>query len=295
MLARICYNFRMGVHIKSYAKINLTLDITGVQGGYHTLESLACTIDVADSITLKKRKDGLVNVFMRGMGSETIPPELNNAKRAGDMFVRTFGTTGADITVYKNIPIGAGLGGSSADAAGVLRGMSKLYKKGTPEELSALAATLGSDVPYMLRGGFARISGRGETVIPVSSVLKLFFLIATPPQGVSTAECYRRYGERAAVPRATFEAERALKKGDIYTLGRTLFNALTPPAVSLNPQIETALNELCAFFPVGVSMTGSGSAAYALFDSPELCAWAKSRYKGSFPCFTAKSVPAYKD
>ena len=99
------------VKIKAYAKINLTLDVTGVSEGYHLLDSFVASISLYDLLVVRKRKDKLVSVTMHGMDSKGIPPESNNAFRAGEAFVRRFSTTGADITVYKNIPMGAGLGG----------------------------------------------------------------------------------------------------------------------------------------------------------------------------------------
>ena len=155
------------VKIKSYAKINLTLEILGVEGGYHLLDSLVASVDMFDLIVLKKRKDKLSRVVMKGMGSESIPPEKNVALKAAELFSETFSKGGAEITVYKNIPIGAGLGGSSADAAGVLNGMAKLYGVEDREKLKALADSLGSDTGYMLSGGFARMQGRGEKVTPL--------------------------------------------------------------------------------------------------------------------------------
>ena len=115
------------VKVKSYAKLNLTLEILGVEKGYHLLDSLVTSVDIYDLIVLKKRKDKFSRVVMHGMNSESIPPEKNNALKAAERFSDRFGTFGADITVYKNIPIGAGLGGSSADISGVINGMAKLY------------------------------------------------------------------------------------------------------------------------------------------------------------------------
>ncbi len=153
--------------IKSYAKINLTLDIVGEANGYHLLDSFVASLDLYDLVVVRKRKDKLISVTMRGMGSEGISPEENNAAKAGEAFVERFGTSGANIAVYKNIPLGAGLGGSSADAAGVLNGMAKLYGISDSEALGALADRLGSDTRYMLKGGFCRMQGRGEKLFPL--------------------------------------------------------------------------------------------------------------------------------
>ena len=97
------------VRRNAYAKLNLTLDITGEEGGYHLLDSLAVTVDLSDRVVLRRRRDGLVTAAMHGMGSESIPFEENNAVRAAERFRDEFHTSGVDITVYKNIPIGAGI------------------------------------------------------------------------------------------------------------------------------------------------------------------------------------------
>ena len=115
------------VRQKSYAKINLTLKVTGAEGGFHTLDSVVASVDLYDLIVLKKRRDKLVSITMHGCGSEQIPFESNNAVKAAESFINEFDTCGADITVYKNIPMGLGLGGSSADSAGVLNGLARLY------------------------------------------------------------------------------------------------------------------------------------------------------------------------
>ena len=135
----------MNVRVKAYAKLNLTLGITGKERGYHLLDSLVCSVDLYDLITLKKRKDRLVTVEMHGRDTELLPFEENNAVKAAESYIDFFGTSGVDIAVYKNIPLGAGMGGSSADAAGVIRGLGRLYGRGSEEELKSLADALGSD------------------------------------------------------------------------------------------------------------------------------------------------------
>ena len=101
----------MAVNVKTYAKLNFTLDITGVRNGFHTLDSLVCTVDLYDLIKLTKRKDGRVSIEMHGMGTETLSYEMNNAAKAAERYIEHFGTCGADIKIYKNIPVGGGLGG----------------------------------------------------------------------------------------------------------------------------------------------------------------------------------------
>ena len=181
--------------VTAYAKLNLTLDITGREAGYHLLDSLVCSIDLSDLIVVRRRRDRLVNVYMHGMGSEEIPPEQNNAFRAAEAFVKEFSTPGADITVYKNIPIGAGLGGSSADAAGAINALAKLYGVADRAALRALAAEYGSDTAYMLDGRFARIRGRGEKIERLEGCPRLYFLLICPESGVSAGQCYAEWDE----------------------------------------------------------------------------------------------------
>lgn len=279
----------MGVRVKAYAKLNLTLAITGSENGYHNLDSLVCTVDLFDLIKLKKRKDNLVTVEMHGQGTETLAYEDNNAVKAAEAYIKAFGTNGADIKIFKNIPVGAGMGGSSADISGVLRGMAMLYGKGGASQIKELADSLGSDTGYLLTGGYARLTGRGEKVERLKSNLRLNFLLLLPQGGVSTAQCYGLYDSLPKAAHSSQPAVDALLNGDIQGIGSGLFNELYAPAVKLNGGVETAFKELESFAPLGVNMTGSGSGVYALFDSPEMCAYAKSRYTGKCRCIQLKS------
>ena len=149
------------VKIKVPAKINLTLDITGVKDGYHHLKSIVSSINLYDTITLIKRNDDKITLLEKGIesGCDT---QKNNAFKACKAFINKFGTTGVDIVLNKKIPVGGGLGGSSADIAGVLNGMKKLF--GIDGSVKDLADELGSDSRYMLEGGWAVISERGNKV-----------------------------------------------------------------------------------------------------------------------------------
>lgn len=254
------------------------------------LDSLVCSVDIFDLIKLRARKDGAITVKMHGRGCELLPPESNNAYKAAKAYMQRFKTDGADIEIYKNIPVGAGMGGSSADAAGVLRGMSKLYGLGGDEQLKELADGLGSDTGYMLRGGYARLKGRGDIVEKLDLDKRLDILMLLPKEGVSTAECYRLCDGYPVMNLTSDSAVEALETGDMPLLGKSLFNALYAPAIRLNEDVKTAYEQLQSFSPQGVNMTGSGSGVFAIFENSEMCAWAKSRYKGNFECLQLKTV-----
>lgn len=280
------------VKVKAYAKINLTLDIVGTEAGYHALDSLVASVDLYDEIVLRPRRGARSSVVMHGMGSESIPPEENNALKAAEAFSAAFGTDGTNIVVYKNIPMGAGMGGSSADTAGVLNGMARLYGVNDQVRLKQLADELGSDTGYMLTGGFARMQGRGDKVTPLDISARLWFLCICPDSGVSAGSCYRAYDTMAHenVPLFTEKCIEKLSTNDINGVGRYLTNALYAPAASLNEDVARAYSEASSFSPLGVTMTGSGSCVIALFETRELCEWAKSRYRGKYRCFVVSTV-----
>ncbi|MDE7306310.1 MAG: 4-(cytidine 5'-diphospho)-2-C-methyl-D-erythritol kinase [Clostridia bacterium] len=277
------------VRIKSYAKLNLTLSITGSADGYHTIDSLVTSVDLYDLIVLKKRSDKQITIAMHGCGSEGVPYESNNAVKAAELFMDAYGTCGADITVYKNIPMGAGLGGSSADSAGVLNGLEKLYGTCDLAGKKLLADKTGSDTRYMLSGGYARLTGRGNEVTQIESGLKLNYLLLAPECGVSSAQCYKTYDKTGGENRNPQEALSALLSGDKEALAKNLCNDLAPAAKTLCKEVGVAFDELTAFAPLAVNMTGSGSGVYALFDSAELRAYAKSRYRGKFRTIELKT------
>ena len=257
--------------VKSYAKINLSLNIAGTAGGYHLIDSAVCSIDIYDTVCAKPRRDALVNVYMHGRGSEFIPPEKNNAVKAGEAFVSAFGTRGADIEIFKDIPVGAGLGGSSADAAGVLNALAKLYKIDAPAELKALADGLGSDTGYSPR--------------------QYNMLLFLPDSPVSTPACYKKYDGSPDPLRAdTARLCAALAAGDFAGVAANAYNALGVPACALNPECAAALAAAGALSPSACAVTGSGSAVFALFESEELCRWAKSRYRGKIKTRIVKTV-----
>lgn len=282
VFSKLCYNTVMnGVRVKAYAKINLTLYVCGRKNGYHMLDSLVSSVDLYDLITLKKRADSAVTIT----GCEGIPPEENNAVKAAKLFIKEFATSGVDITVEKNIPFGAGLGGSSADAAGVLNGLAKLYKIRDREKLGCIADMTGSDTRYMLTGGFARLFGRGERVKPVDGKLKLYLLLLVPDEKVSTPLCFKAFDALGKFGGNSDEAEKAAAAGDIIGLAHSLSNSLTDAAVSLSDGVRECIGQLKNLNALAVNMTGSGSGVYAIFESYKLCKTAKRQYSGNAESF----------
>jgi 4-diphosphocytidyl-2-C-methyl-D-erythritol kinase len=171
---------------------------------------------------------------------------------------------GAHVRLTKRIPLAAGLAGGSTDAAAALAGLNELWGLGlTPVELAALAARLGSDIPFFLGPGTAWCTGRGEMVAPLTPGRPLYLLLACPPAGLGTAEVYRGVVVPEA-PGSGDEVRQAVEAGDVDEVGRRLHNRLQPVAEKLCPQIREVLEALAAHCPAGQLMSGSGSSVFAL-------------------------------
>ena len=186
------------------------------------------------------------------------------------------------------------MGGSSADIAGVLIAMKKLYGVTDEEGIKSLASELGSDVPFMLEGGVSRMKGRGEILEKVQGVkTPLYFLLLCPEGSVSAGAAYKKYDELGWNSYGALKTQRAinaLQNGDLCALGGAMCNDLYAASALLEPQVQTTLIEAASFSPLGACMTGSGSAVIALFETQELCLWAKSRYRGKAEALVVKTV-----
>lgn len=269
----------MKQRVKAYAKINLSLNVYQSENGYHALDSVVTTIDLYDTITVSKRKDDKMNVVMRGIGEEFLYGENNNAYKAAKLFQQTFATKGADITVIKNIPISGGLGGSSADVAGVLKALKKLYA--VEEDVKPLADKLGSDSGYLLTGGFARLTGRGEIVDIIDSETDFWVILIYSESGVNTADCFREYDNNPSQikPSNNELLVNAIKDGDIVSVAKNVGNDLLEPAKKLCDEVVKNITALKNLSPLCVSMSGSGSTVFGFYETKELCLWAAEKLK----------------
>ncbi len=276
------------VKVKIPAKVNLTLDVTGRENGYHTLDSLFLSVSVYDEVTLTKRKDRAIRLTFIGGHERSV--ERTNAYRAAEEFVKRFETNGADITIKRNIPSGGGLGSSSADPAGVIVGLAKLY--GKSGDLSVIANAVGSDVAFMLDGGFARVKGRGTEIQKLALNEKWYFLILSGRGGVSATKCYARYDEKnESFAPCTEKALDALKYGNKEEFFRLLKNDLYSAATDISPEIGENLKKLKE--TGAAAMTGSGSACFAVFSDKKKRDRAYSALKEEFGDRAIKAETAF--
>ena len=251
------------VIVKTPAKINLTLDIVGITGGYHDIYSLVCPVRVYDEIKVAKRKDGNITLKEKGLLSGC-EKENNNAYKAAVEFIKKYKTFGADVTVKKRIPVGGGLGGSSADIAGTLIALKKLY--GVKDDVTPLANALGSDSGYMVKGGAAVISGRGDKVESAGKIPTLFLILLTDEKQCRSADSYKAFDELGRMhDGATLKAVNALKENDLTRFFALLKNDLTDASATILSDIKINIEKIKAAGADSALMTGSGSCVYGVF------------------------------
>jgi 4-diphosphocytidyl-2-C-methyl-D-erythritol kinase len=259
---------RQKLTVRAHAKVNLDLRVLGVrQDGYHELRTVFQTIELHDTLvctdapgpfTLKCKAPG-VPLDQRNLAWKAASALWTALGRAGDV-------RDAVVAIDKKIPIEAGLGGGSADAAAALVGLGRLWGGAPLSLLREVGATIGADVPFFLSGGTALGLGRGEEIYPLVDLPPHWVVIVRPPFGVSTAEAYSWYDEdRAAGVRENREFQ--LLPVPWPTRAAQMINDLEPPVVRRHQEIgvlKTTLRELGA---TAAAMSGSGSAVFGLFRS----------------------------
>lgn len=251
------------VEMSAPAKVNLFLRVVGVRDdGYHEIESVMQTVSLFDRLVMERAPVTRVSFETEGPAPES--PDL--IERAMGVFNQMVGgTQGAEVIVEKQIPIGAGLGGGSSDAAAALMGIDRMMGGLTPPKLlSEIASDVGSDVPFFLNGGTALVSGRGEIVKSLPS-FEAWWVIGVPEFSMSTEEVYAafdRFGSSQGT--SLLEFLDALSTGEVGEVGGLLHNDLEIAAFDLQPELRDLKEEMRGAGALGAVMTGSGSAILGL-------------------------------
>jgi len=254
--------------------LNLFLEVLGRrEDGYHEIVTVVCPVNLYDCLRFRADPGDHIRLTVRcAAGSKAVPPSdvpvgsENLVVRAAELVRERSGIrSGAQIDLYKRIPIAAGLGGGSSDAAATLLAANKAWALGWPQEkLMELAAELGSDVPGFIPGGPVVCRGRGEQVEPIACWPKLWCVVAKPPAGLSTSAVYRAC-RPADVPKSPKALLEAAGKGDLATVGRLVWNRLQESAMKLSPWIERLSACFSQLGCLGHAMTGSGTAYFGVF------------------------------
>ena len=248
----------------AHAKVNVFLRVLGARDdGYHDVETLILPISLADDVTVRPADDLTVTIEGRSDGVPT--GDANLALRAARaLAAEAGGDLGASITITKRIPVAAGLGGGSADAAAALLLLDELWSVGAGRDgLAAIALGVGSDVPALLVGEPAYVRGRGEVVEPVLAQTSSW-VVAPLPFEVSAADAYAWWDARSATGPDPGALIAAAEAGDDDLLGSGLFNDLQGPVADRHSDIARTIDAALEAGARGAVMTGSGPTVVAL-------------------------------
>ncbi len=256
------------IKLDAYGKINLGLDVLGKRDdGYHDLDMIMQSVDLADKITITKNDSGEITVKSN---TGKIPnDESNLAYKAAKLLKDEFDIEkGIDIEIEKNIPISGGMAGGSTDCAAVLKGMNKLFKlKLSEQDLMDRGVTLGADVPFCIMGKTARAEGIGEVLTPIPNKIKGYIVLAKPPISVSTGFVYGRIDEVEVEHKPDTEAMiKAIEKNNLKGLADTVCNVLEEVTIPDYPIVQEIKDKMMANGALNAMMTGSGPTVFGLFD-----------------------------
>lgn len=278
----------MQLKIQARAKINWTLDVVGtLPNGYHDLDMLMQSVTLCDQMTIEEAPKLSLNVRMQGGGY--VPADGNNLvlKAALELQKAAGCTRGAHMTLRKYIPVSAGMGGGSSDAAAALVGLNRLWGLGlSADEMESIGLKVGADVPFCIRGGLQRAKGIGEKLTPLKLRRPLYLVAFQPCRGLSTKEVFKSLHEQGIRPEDRPDneaAKKALEMGDVRALGASLGNVLEPVSRRMRPEMDKAIRAIEQAGAAGARMTGSGSAVFGVFVHSGACRRACEQLQKQYP------------
>lgn len=254
-------------YVKAPAKINLTLDVLHKRpDGYHEVEMIMTTVDLADRIGLEVREDGAIHILSV---DRFVPSDQRNlAYQAAKILKETFRVDkGVSITIEKNIPVAAGLAGGSSDAAATLKGLNIIWELGLSlDELAEIGAKIGSDVPFCVYGGTALATGRGEKIQELPSPANCWIVLAKPTIGVSTADIYGNLKVNEIKHPNTAQMIESIHQKDFELMCDSVGNVLEDVTLKLYPEVAVLKDQMKKFGADAVLMSGSGPTVFGIVD-----------------------------
>ncbi|HEX2234684.1 MAG TPA: 4-(cytidine 5'-diphospho)-2-C-methyl-D-erythritol kinase [Actinomycetota bacterium] len=256
------------MRVRAHAKVNLCLRVLARRDdGYHDVDTVLHGVSLADEIEVVEDRPGEVHVTARAGAPVGVLPDAEDdlvARAAGALAARSERPVGARIEVVKRIPVGAGLGGGSSDAAATLLALNDLWGLHLGRaELAEVAGRLGSDVPYFLSGATMRARGRGEVLSPMRVRGPLWFVLGLSTSPLLTQQVYARWSPRAR-DRDGAGLAAALASGDPAAVARVLRNDLEEAAFELRPELPEAKRALLEAGALGALVSGSGPTLFGV-------------------------------
>ncbi len=270
----------------AWAKLNLTLDVLGLrEDGYHDVSMVMQTIDLVDTLRLQT---GTGHSWSLTCSSENVPtgPE-NLAWRAAQAYCEETGydPDGLDIHIQKNIPVCAGMGGGSADAAAVLRVLNRANDDPMDQEdLLWLAGTIGSDVPFCITGGTALAQDRGDYLTALQPLAACRIVVCTPDFSCSTPQLYQQIDLADEIETPDTDAMLlALKTGNLELAAHSMKNVFEPLVAAKHPELSRIRSILYAAGALGVSMSGTGPTMFGLFSNRTSAVYTQAALECVYP------------
>ena len=281
----------------AYAKLNLSLDVTGKrEDGFHDMEMVFQLISLKDDITIQIQKGEGIRV--RSTMKYLSDGPDNIAYRCAERFFADSGLHGWEVKILlnKNIPVGSGMGGGSADGAAVLRALNRYF--GDPltfDSLLSTAASIGADIPFCLLGGTALAHGKGEILTSLPPLTQCGFAVVKPSFSVSTPELFHKLDNiRIMLHPDTEGLVRAIRLGSIPETGRRLFNVFEEVLGREKKTVDDIKTALFDAGAIGAAMTGTGSAVFGIFPDGDSTDDAARKLSEKWPfCRSVRPVSSF--
>ena len=287
----------MKLKFKTPAKVNLGLHVHGKrEDGFHELETIFQMVSLFDDVELELLSSGIkLECDMPGIPTD----DTNLVCKAALLLRKSYQVEGKGVSIRlkKKIPFGAGLGGGSGNAAGVLMGLNRLWDLNIErEKLFTLAAELGSDVPFFLTSPCALGKGRGERLKVLEPCSKFQVLLVFPGFPIATSWVYQNLRLKLTKrPNNISILRKNLSLSNITSLGSQLYNDLESVVIQKFPEVKVVKDELRALGALGVLLSGSGSTVFGIFDDPEKAQVACASLNGDWERVVTETIESFTE
>lgn len=274
------------MQLKSYAKANLYLKVgKKLRSGYHNIQSVMQLVDLYDNISFEKLKEDAIIIES---SNKELENKTNLAYKAAELLKKRFSVNdGIKIKIEKNIPIAAGLGGGSSNAACTLIALNKIFGiKMNEKKLINLAAEIGSDVPFFILGNTALVEGVGEKIKPIKRPVSINIVLVNPGIKMSTTKAYKEFDKKKLKSDSKADIKELIKginKKDIKKISSNMYNDFDAIMEKKHMIIKEIKSNLKKFDALNSMLVGSGSTVMGLFDSIYTAREAYFKIKDMYP------------